>query len=133
MSSTNGAEISADCQNGNDSVATASSHENVASSNDEDKSVPEMSIKQLQAITFLTKTETALENCLKEEQLSDCKELQNVIKNLAIVLKNGERETKQCVVETLNKEDNKILSLLQKVAFDLFKGTFAYSICTSIC
>ena len=114
-SSTNNAEISAYCQNANNTASTIES-------DGKSKTVTEMSLKQLQAITFLSKIETALENCLKVEQLSDCKELQNVIKDLAIVLKNGEKETQQCVVEMLNKDDNKVLFLLNKVAFGLFKG-----------
>ena len=110
---TSGTEISTDCQNRNDTTATTSSSD-----------VMEMSPKQLQVITFLSKTEMVLENCLKEEQSSDYKELQNIIKNLAIILKNGEKETKQYVKEALNKDDNKILFLLDKIAFHLFKGMY---------
>ena len=125
---TNGTEISADCQNKSDTTATTSSSDSTTSSNDENKSVTEISPKQLQAITFLSKTEVALENCLKEKHLSDCKELQSVIKNLAIVLKNGEKETKKYMIETLNKDDNKVIFLLDKIAFHLFKGMLKWLI-----
>ena len=123
---TNGTEISADRQNRDDAIATTSLSDNESFSNNENKSITEMSSKQLQAITFVSKTNVALENCLKQEHLSDCKELQNVIKNLAIVLKNGEKETKENVIEALNKDDNKILLLLDKIAFRLFKGMQSY-------
>ena len=123
-SSTNSAEIST-AQNGSNISAMANIVETETSSND----ITEMSPKQLQAITFLSKTEAALENCLKQEQISDCTELQNVVKNLAIVLKNGEKETQQFVEETLNKDDNKVLFLLQKAAFSLFKGMSMCSVC----
>ena len=63
---------------------------------------------------------------MKEEHLSNCKELQNFIKSLAIVLKNGEKETKEYVIEALNKDDNKVLLLLDKIAFCLFKGMQSY-------
>lgn len=119
---TNSTEISADRQNRNDTTATTGLSDSKTPSNDENISVTEMSPKKLQAVTFLSKTEVALENYLKEKHLSDCKELQNVIKNLAIVLKNGEEETKEYVIETLNKVDNKVLFLLDKIAFHLFKG-----------
>ena len=123
-SDTNSANIS---QNGS---STASTVESETIGDGKSKTVTEMSLKQLQAIEFLSKIETALENYLKAEQVSDCKEVQNVIKNLAIILKNGEKEIQQCVIEMLNKDDNKVLLLLKNVAFGLFKGM--YVIHTSI-
>ena len=123
---TNGTKISADCQNRDGAIATTGSSDNESFSNNENKNITEMSPKQLQAVTFVSKIEVALENCLKEEHLSDCKELQNFIKNLAIVLKNGEKETKEYVIEALNKDDNKVLLLLDKIAFRLFKGMQSY-------
>ena len=116
---TNSAELSADCQIRSDTETSSIKSENSSNVN---SNITEMSLKQLQAITFLNKTETALEKCLNEEKFSDYKEIQNAIKNLAIILKNGEEETKQCVIDTLNKDGNKVLFLLQKSAVDLFNG-----------
>ena len=117
---------SADISSQNENI-TAGTVESKTIGDGESKTVTEMSLKQLQAIEFLSKIETALENYLKAEQFSDCKEVQNVIKNLAIILKNGEKETKQCVMEVLNKDDNRVLFILKKVASGLFKGSY---VCT---
>ena len=117
---------SADISSQNENI-TAGTVESKTIGDGESKTVTEMSLKQLQAIEFLSKIETALENYLKAEQFSDCKEVQNVIKNLAIILKNGEKETKQCVMEVLNKDDNRILFILKKVASGLFKGMYVHS------
>ena len=114
---------SADVSSQNENI-TAGTVESETIGDGESKTVTKMSLKQLQAIEFLSKIETALDNYLKAEQFSDCKEVQNVIKNLAIVLKNGEKETQQCVIEMLNKDDNKVLFILKKVAFGLFKGIY---------
>ena len=92
-----------------------------------------MSIKQLQALIFLGKVEGTLENYLKEDQSFDYKVSQNIIKDLAIALKTGEKETQQFVEEMLNKDDNKILFLLARVSFSLFKGIIRTYICTYVC
>ena len=81
-----------------------------------------MSLKQLQADTLLNETETTLEKYLKEKEFSNHKELQNIIKNLAVILTNGEEETKHYILTTLNKDDNKVLFMLQKLAVGLFDG-----------
>ena len=115
-STTNNTEVLGDHQEGNHNVETEISSDNKS------KDVTEMSLKQLQVITFLSKIEGTLKNYLKEEQSFDYKVLQNVIKDLAVILKTGEKETQQFVEEMLNKDDNKILSLLVRASFSLFKG-----------
>ena len=115
-SATNNTEV---FQDGNHKINTVEAE---ISSDNERKAVTEMSLKQLQAVTFLSKVEGTLENYLKEDQYFDYNVLQNDIKDLAIVLKTGEKETQQFVEEILNKDDNKILFLLARVSFSLFKG-----------
>ena len=100
----------------------ANTVETKTSSNNKNTSVIEISLKQLQVMTFLSKIEEALENYLENEQSFDYEVLQNVIKDLAIALKTGEKETQQFVKEILNKDDNKMVFLLEKTSFSLFKG-----------
>ena len=113
-------DISVGCQDRKDIVSESDESKNLDDS--KTTNVTEMSSKQLQIITFLSKTETDLEKFLKEERFSDCIEVQNVIKNLAIILKTGDKETKQCALETLDKDDNNLLFLLEKLTISLFKG-----------
>ena len=82
-------DISVGCQDRKDIVSESDESKNLDDS--KTTNVTEMSSKQLQIITFLSKTETDLEKFLKGERFSDCVEVQNVIKNLAIILKTGVR------------------------------------------
>ena len=118
--STNDTQVFTNGQNGSGTVTDSFKSKSPSSDKKEDLTV--MSLKQLQADTLLNETETTLEKYLKEKEFSNHKELQNIIKNLAVILTNGEEETKHYILTTLNKDDNKVLFMLQKLAVGLFDG-----------
>ena len=118
--STNDTKVSTNHQN--ECSTVASSIENKNPSGDKREDITTISPKQLQANALLNEIEIVLEEHIKEKQFSDYKELQNVIKNLAVILTNGEEETKHYILTTLNKVDNKVLFMLQELAVGLFDG-----------
>lgn len=129
--STNDTKVSTNRQNECSTVTYSIESKNP--SRDKKEDITTMSPKQLQASALLNETEIVLEKHIKEKQFSDYKELQNVIKNLAIILTNGEEEIKHCILTTLNKVDNKVLFMLQELAVGLFDGmSILYNIATYV-
>ena len=79
--------------------------------------------KLQQVIIFLRKTEAAIEQYLnKKGSTADNDELQTTVKNLAIVLKSGDKDQSEYLLELMKKSNEKMMQLLSKLAFQLFKS-----------
>ena len=79
--------------------------------------------KLQQVIIFLRKTEAAIEQYLnKKGCTADNEELQTTVKNLAIVLKRGDKDQSEYLLELMKKSNEKMMQLLSKLAFQLFKS-----------
>jgi len=82
-------------------------------------------------VIFVRKTEAFFEEYLsKEESMGDIDELQVAIKNLAIVLKSGDEDQSKYLLELMEKSDEKMMQLLSKLVFQLFKSKmFMWELC----
>ena len=72
---------------------------------------------------YLRNTEVCIEQYLnKKEYRGSDEELQTTIRNLAIVLKSGVEDQSEYLLQLMKKSDEKMMRLLSKLAYELFKG-----------
>jgi len=74
-------------------------------------------------VIYLRNTEACIEQYLnKKEYRGNDEELQTTIKNLAIILKSGDEDQSEYLLQLMKKSDEKMMQLLSKLAFQLFKS-----------
>ena len=104
-----------------DTTNTSQSEQDTQSSQEQGKPT---SHKLQQVVIFLKNTEEVIEQYLNKKNISndDNEILQSTVKNLAVVLKSGDEDQIGYLLELMENSDDKMMQLLSKLVFQLFKG-----------